>query len=406
VLIIGAAALFAGCGGSQLPIGAPGAIAQNRTVSNRTIARDIEAAASSYHVLYSFGDGDDGQHPDARLIDVNGTLYGTTYEGGRYNKGTVFSISTTGTEHVLRSFGRPRHDGANPSAGLIDVGGTLYGTTRQGGTHNLGTVFSISTSGAEHVLHSFANADGAFPDTSLIDVKGTLYGTTNGGGRYTQGTVFSISTTGSMHVLHSFGFYNYSYSDGAFPEASLIDVKGTLYGTTYEGGTNRSQGTVFSISTTGSEHVVHSFGYETDGAYPAASLIDVKGTLYGTTTSGGTNSVGRGGTVFSISTGGVEHVLHSFGSGHDGADPAASLIDVKGTLYGTTVYGGMYSGSFQGGTVFSVTTSGAERVLHSFNSGSDGALPDASLINLKGMLYGAAYGGGEHGTGAVFALRP
>jgi uncharacterized repeat protein (TIGR03803 family) len=116
--------------------------------------------------------------------------------------------------------------------------------------------------------------------------------------------------------------------------------------------------------------------------------------------------VGRGGTVFSISTSGVEHVLHSFSNQHDGADPAASLIDVKGTLYGTTVYGGTYSGSFQGGTVFSVTTSGAERVLHSFNSGSDGALPDASLINLKGMLYGAAYGGGEHGTGAVFALRP
>jgi uncharacterized repeat protein (TIGR03803 family) len=402
-----AAALLAACGGAPLPIGAPAEMPQSRAiVSNRTIARDVEPAASSYRVLYSFGDGSDGHHPYTGLIDVNGTLYGTTYEGGKYNKGTVFRITTTGTEHVLHSFGRPRHDGTNPSAGLIDVGGTLYGTTSSGGTYNSGTVFSISTTGTEHVLHSFVNTEGEGPAASLIDVRGTLYGTTGGGGPYTQGTVFSISITGTFHVLHNFGYYTYSYSDGAFPEASLIDVKGTLYGTTYEGGTYHGQGTVFSITTTGTEHVLHSFGSGTDGAYPWASLIDVNGILYGTTEAGGAPSVGRGGTVFSISTSGVEHVLHRFGRRHDGAQPAAGLIDVRGTLYGTTVYGGAYGGSFQGGTVFSITMSGAERVLHSFDSGADGALPDASLINVKGTLYGTTDEGGKYGEGTVFALRP
>jgi uncharacterized repeat protein (TIGR03803 family) len=400
-----AAALLAGCGGSQPPIGAPGVAARLATAPNRAIARNIETA-SSYRVLYSFGDGSDGQRPHARLIDVNGTLYGTTAYGGKYNKGTVFSTTTTGAEHVLHSFSG-RHDGESPSAGLIDVGGTLYGTTSEGGTYNSGTFFSISTTGTEHVLYSFVNTDGAFPEANLIEVGGTLYGTTNAGGVYTVGTVFSINTGGVEHVLYNFGRNVGGRIDAAFPAAGLIDVKGTLYGTTSEGGKYRGQGTVFSTSTTGTEHVLHSFGKGSDGSYPAASLVDVKGALYGTTTNGGAGSVVKGGTVFSISTGGVEHVLHSFGNGADGSYPAASLVDVKGTLYGTTAYGGAYGdGSLQGGTVFSITTGGAEHVLHSFGSVPDGGLPEASLIEFKDTLYGTTWQGGKHGEGTVFALKP
>jgi len=61
-----------------------------------------------------------------------------------------------------------------------------------------------------------------------------LYGTTEFGGTYDNGTVFSVNpNTGAETVLHSFG----SGADGEYPIASLIDVKGTLYGTTEEGGT-------------------------------------------------------------------------------------------------------------------------------------------------------------------------
>jgi uncharacterized repeat protein (TIGR03803 family) len=65
---------------------------------------------------------------------------------------------------------------------LLEVNGTLYGTTWVGGTYGLGTVFSMTTSGKEHVLHSFNGSDGAHPETDLIDVNGTLYGTTHVGG--------------------------------------------------------------------------------------------------------------------------------------------------------------------------------------------------------------------------------
>ncbi|MGA7355947.1 MAG: choice-of-anchor tandem repeat GloVer-containing protein [Candidatus Cybelea sp.] len=387
--------MLAGCGGSQPPTDAPGAM----LLSNAS-------GSPSYQVLYSFRDRPDGGFPMASLIDVNGVLYGTTAWGGKFTTGTAFSISTTGSEQVLHSF-RPR-DGKRPVASLIDVNGIFYGTTKFGGTHREGAVFKMSMPGRERVLHSFdysagSNSDGAYPTANLISVNGTLYGTTAWGGNQASGlgdgTVFSISTNGSETVLHRF-----TGTDGAHPNAGLIDVNGTLYGTTDAGGKN-NDGTVFSISTSGAEKVLHSFGGP-DGIGPNV-LIDVKGTLYGTTTVGGaytcfTNPPISCGTVFSMSTSGAEKVLHSFGDGRsDGKEPYAGLIDAKGSLYGTTSFGGTNND----GTVFSISTSGAEKVLHNFSGGSsDGGDPEAGLRNVNGTLYSTTVGGGAHHRGTVFAL--
>jgi uncharacterized repeat protein (TIGR03803 family) len=235
------------------------------------------------------------------LTEVNGTLYGTTSAGGP-GGGTVYSITTSGTETVLHTFGRG--DGLRPLAGLLNVKGTLYGTTVAGGKtgcydqRGCGTVFSVTTSGKESVLYSFTgtSGDGANPNARLINVKGKLYGTTPLGGTYTRGTVFSIGATGTEQVLHNFG----SGSDGASPEAGLINVKGKLYGTTEAGGTN-NHGTVFAITTSGAETVLHSFGGPpNDGAFPVAGLLNVNGTLYGTTAGGGAYGSYGYGTVFAL----------------------------------------------------------------------------------------------------------
>jgi uncharacterized repeat protein (TIGR03803 family) len=239
---------------------------------------------------------------------VNGTFYGTTTEGGTYNKGTVFSITPVGKEKVLYSFGGGT-DGAFPESGLIDVKGTLYGTTQGGGSHvgeacikgGCGTVFSITPGGKETVLYSFrGGTDGEFPSAGLIDVNGTLYGTTSGGaGQYGDGTVFSVTPGGNEKVLHNFGG-----ADGQEPLATLLNVNGTLYGTTYAGG--GGLGTVFSITLSGHETVLHSFTESTrtglkDGANPTSGLIDVNGRLYGTTYfGGGEPTVFGSGTVYSI----------------------------------------------------------------------------------------------------------
>ena len=373
-------------------------------------------------ILYSFAGPPDGAFPYAGLIDVKGTLYGTTEEGGTSCcYGTVFSVNPkTGAEKVVYFFCSKQNctDGEYTQAGLIDVKGTLYGTTELGGSascgggYGCGTVFSVSpTTGAEAVVHSFlAGTDGEYPYASVIDVKGMLYGTTDEGGAYGDGTVFSVNpTTGAEKVLHSF---DNNGTDGLNPVAGLLNVKGTLYGTTESGGAHGYDGTVFSVNpTTGAETVVYSFTGGTDGRFPFARLIDVKGALYGTTFEGGANYCqGTGcGTVFSVNPEtGTETVLHSFAGGNDGANPDAGLIDVKGTLYGTTALGGSTScrGGNGCGTVFSVNPStGAETVLYSFGSGKDGANPNAGLIDVKGTLYGTTEDGGTHKVGAVFALK-
>jgi uncharacterized repeat protein (TIGR03803 family) len=398
-----ATAILAGCGGSQTQIVAPNAIPFSNAM-----------APSSYQVLHSFTGSPDGGHAEAGLINVKGALYGTTAQGGKFNRqrsdlgeGTVFSISTTGTEHVLHSFGR-HNGGSRPYGSLIDVNGTLYGTTYLGGAKRSGTVFSTSTTGKEHVLYSFSGgSDGGYPYASLINVRGTLYGSTSAGGASNYGTVFSIATTGTEKILHRFA----SGSDGRTPVASLIDVNGTLYGTTLWGGGSGCAyaggcGTVYSISTSGTEKVLHSFGGALDGSQPYGKLIDVNGTLYGTTFYGGAFTGGPygSGTVFSITTSGTEKVLHSFGgSGTDGDGPAAGLIDVNETLYGTTNLGGAYDC----GTVFSITTGGTEKILYSFGSGTDGCRPGASsLISVGGTLYGTTASGGTFDQGTVFALTP
>jgi uncharacterized repeat protein (TIGR03803 family) len=365
------------------------------------------ANAATETVLHSFGSGGDGYSPYASLINVKGTLYGTTEYGGTGNCphgcGTVFTITPGGTETVLYSF-QGGSDGRYPYASLINVKGTLYGTTKEGGPYLAGTVFSITPGGTETVLYTFQadGTDGVFPYAGLINVKGTLYGTTyGGGGESGGGIVFSITPGGAETTLYSFQ----GGSDGVFPYASLINVKGTLYGTTYAGGGDFSGGgIVFSITPSGAETVLHSFGNGGDGAEPYADLVNVKGTLYGTTEYGGANGPPQGvGTIFSITPGGMETVIYSFrDNGADGTIPYAGLINVKGTLFGTTNQGGANGV----GTVFTANPDGAEKVLHSFGNSGDGAYPYAGLINVKGTLFGTTSQGGANGLGTVFSITP
>jgi uncharacterized repeat protein (TIGR03803 family) len=364
----------------------------------------------AYRVLHNFGALGDGMNPVAGLITINGTFYGTTSNGGVNDAGTVFEIKKFGKEAVLHSFGGSG-DGLHPVAGLINVNGTLYGTTSNGGASGVGTVFEIKKSGKETVLHSFGgtsdgDGDGAGPYAGLLNVDGTLYGTTIGGGG-DFGTVFAITKSGAETVLHSFG----APGDGAEPVASLISVNGTLYGTTEYGGAygygSYGFGTVFEIKKSGAETVLHSFpSGSADGTQPLAGLLNVGGTLYGTASEGGANCDGSGGCgmVFKITTSGTETVFYSFKgdkSSNDGYYPVAGLVNVNGTLYGTTLAGGANGD----GTVFAITKSGKETVLHSFKGGSDGSAPEG-LVQLDGALYGTTDSGGAYGDGTVFSLKP
>ncbi|HXM06146.1 MAG TPA: choice-of-anchor tandem repeat GloVer-containing protein, partial [Candidatus Acidoferrum sp.] len=251
--LIAAAVLLAGCGGSQP------ALPPARANPDQSETPLIQA----YHVVHEFGEAaGDGTNPRAEVIVVKGTLYGTTFSGGTNNDGTVFALTKSGQEKVLHSFGASG-DGSQPAARLVADNGTLYGTTVEGGANNSGAIFSVTRSGEEKVLYSFpfsANA-GAQPWAGLIDVNGALYGTTYQGGDDSCGSggcgsVFSITPAGSEKLLYSFGTHA---GDGVNPLAALIDVDGVLYGTTAYGGEYK-RGTVFAISKAGKERIVYNFG--------------------------------------------------------------------------------------------------------------------------------------------------
>lgn len=267
-------------------------------------------------VLHSFSGPDGFYPYGGLIFGHDGALYGTTYYGGAtYGAsvgpcapngcGTVFELTPIGTggfEIVLHSFSGP--DGANPYAGVtLGPDGRLYGTTYDGGSSNDGTVFRLSPQGGTYtLLHSFAGPDGANPYAGVIfGPDGALYGTTYYGGAYGDGTVFRVTLTppagGAETVVHSFQ----NSPDGANPYGGLILGRDSaLYGTTYDGG-GVGAGTVFKIGPpfgmNRPDTVLYSFQGNPDGAYPAAGVIfGSDGALYGTTAYGGVDY----GTVFEL----------------------------------------------------------------------------------------------------------
>ncbi len=365
---------------------------------------------ATYKSLFEFAGGAGGLAPEAGLVELGGEFYGTTFLGGTANCGTVFKISASGQQHVLYSF-QGGSDGKNPSASLVAVHGVLYGTTTEGGTGSgggNGVVFSITTVGEEHVLHAFqGNPDGQASYGNLIEYKGKLYGTTAYGGT-DGGTVFEIDTAGHERVVYAFGA---NPDDGSAPLAGLIDVGGTFYGTTAGGGGKKVAGTVFSVTPAGTEKVIYTFKAGLDGETPGAPLVELNGEFYGTTVYGGSSDPSLyNGVIFKVNAAGREKVLHRFQGESDGASPLGGLTAVNGTLYGTTYFGGDGTPSFSGnGTIYSVTTAGVETILHDFQGEGDGSNPEGNLIALQGSLYGTSSQQGlgqANGNGNVFSLTP
>jgi uncharacterized repeat protein (TIGR03803 family) len=295
---------------------------------------------------------------------------------------------------TVYSFTGQNGDGTTPAGGLgVGNNGTLYGTTEFGGSatclvndqRGCGTVFALMPPGpdggawTETVLYSFTdqNGDGAAPTAGVaVGADGTLYGTTWGGGTAGFGTVFALqpaTQTGGQWtetVLHSFRAVR--HGDGAYPYAGLtIGAHGELYGTTEGGSYGKNQGSVFVL---------------TPPAAPGGAWIE------------------------------TELFLFPAGIGPDGCCPYAGVtIGKNAKLYGATPFGSL------GGTVFQLTPSGVpgvpwtHTVLSDLDFQGSGGFPQGSLaFGKNGALYGTSYAGGDTtncvppvvGCGAVFELSP
>lgn len=377
------------------------------------------STAQTLNTLYSFctqANCADGAAPSSSLIQASdGSLYGTTTEGGAQQQGTVFRVTTAGVLTILYSFCSQSGcaDGGSPNASLVQAtDGNFYGTTLFGGdfTHcnfGCGTVFRITPGGTLTTLHSFNGSDGESPFAGLVQgTDGNLYGTTGGNAaHYDRGTVFKITTGGSLTTIYSFS--QTGFTNGSYPTAGLVQATdGNFYGTTGSGGVNGG-GTVFSITSAGSLTTIYSFCAQsgcTDGYEPYSGLVQgTDGNFYGTTLSGGTNGDG---TVFRITSGGFLTTLHSFNHTTDGAHPVAALLQATdGNLYGTNnPVGGVTNCSLDCGTVFRITPGGAFNTIHTFNL-TDGAFPHGGLVQATdGSLYGTTIFGGANSEGTVFRL--
>jgi uncharacterized repeat protein (TIGR03803 family) len=258
------------------------------------------------------------------------------------------------------------------------------------------------------VLYKFQGGDGSVPLGSLIrDTKGNLYGTTAAGGASDDGTIFKLAPDGTETVLHSFSFF----SDGASPQAGVKrDSAGNLYGTTEQGtGRNCECGGMYRLSPKGELKVLFGYNDSTDGAHPLASLIRRSGDFYGTAVDGGSAGTCDSGcgVIFRLKPNGKYRVVYAFTGKKDGSHPTARLItDKAGNFYGTTIFGG----AFDEGVIFQLSPRGRYRVLYSFTGGADGGEPVGRLVkDQAGNLYGTASSGGISnkncsGCGTVFKL--
>jgi hypothetical protein len=418
-------------------------------------------AASKERVIYDLQPAN--QYASGGLVsDEAGNLYGAA--DGTNGYGSIYKLSPPveeggkWTETTIYTFNGT--DGAQPEATLIlDKQGNLYGTTFDGGTGTCtftipgcGVVFELSPAPhsekwTETILYDFKGGkDGSHPQSPLVfDARGNLYGSTDFGGdlscaneqnKLGCGVIFRLSPSRlatapwSESVLHAF----HGGRDGALPEGPLFLTGDALYGSTYEGGGSSSCqegcGVVFALDASG-ETVIHVFSGN-DGAGAGGVIGNSAGDLFGVTGSGGQANWG---TVYQLkhsSDGWTETLLYSFNGSNDGGNPNGLIIDQAGNLYGVAGAGGDASDCgweppFTGcGVTFKLATGPGdgwtETILHTFTNGTeqqdaDGGIPrPGPTFGKMGLLYGATMIGGtgvcyteqgiDTGCGTVYQLAP
>lgn len=363
---------------------------------------ELDRSANTLKLSFAF-DTEDGGYTawHSRLVvAADGKLYGTTYGGGSYRNGTIFSYNPA-TAKYTKLYDFDFQNGGQPSGSLMQASdGKLYGMTNNNGSYGRGTIFSFNPANSTYTkLFDFNNTNGEFPRGSLIEaLDGKLYGMTSNGGTNNYGVIFSYDrNTGVYTKLKDFDGIN-----GSFPTSDFMQTPdGTLYATAFGGGKN-NLGTIFSFNPATSALVKLKDLDNANGCNPYSSFIRAaNGKFYSMTTAGGNNNLG---VMFSYdpATQAYEKLLD-----FDytlGARPWGNLEPTaNGKLYGMTSGGGAY----YRGVLFSYDiATAAYSKLEDFND-VDGTGPYGSVaIASDGKLYGGTYAGGKGNRGILFSYNP
>ena len=384
-------------------------------------------------VLFSLDGDEHGGYPDGDLVvDASGNIYGTAVEGGTYDSGVVFELSSTENgwkETVLYSFSSGP-DGGQPYGGVtLDGQGNLYGTAVVGGNmrnancveDGCGVVFKLTNSGGnwtESVIHAFTGGnDGYGPGSGVtFDSQGNLYGTTPTGGAAGFGVVYQLQPGQNgkwrLQVIHTFT----GGDDGGGGSAGrlIFGRSGNIFGVATEGGAN-GEGTAYELKPNSNGtwrlRTLYAFKGQPDAGFPYGGLVfDPQGNLYGTSYYDGANDLGA---VYELSPrngGWSERVLYSFQGKADGSGPISTLaFDNTGNLYGTTSEGGAPGCSC--GTIFKLAPAGNGNwrgsVAYQFQGIPDaGYAYNGMTLAASGNFVGSTVRGGTDNEGAIFQVIP
>lgn len=397
----------------------------------------------------------------------DGALYGLTASGGPFDCGTFFRLTVGGDWTVLTALECETFDGKGLEGKVFGLtaadDGNFFGTSSEGGTHGLGSIFRLTSEGVISTIVSFDGTNGSGPTGGVILAPdGQLYGTTSGidfDGRrnLSGGTVFSLAPGGKLRTLHTFSLEPRSTTQGAYPRAPLVvGADGNLYGTTSDVDSDRDDagfGTVFRVRPDGKVATVFQgiqglpgvdsawypepltpgrdgwvYSIAMGGRFGAGIVFRVNGTgasnevvsFTNVTASGGTprfavSTVDGGflvgtdnggltaeGSILRVEADGRSGPITSFG-GLTGRRPTSLVHDGDGVYFGTTAAGGTHGA----GTLFRFSNRGLEH-LYSLSPNRDGRTPRGLIRTKSGRIYGMTtgdfYGPTEFAGGTIFEL--
>jgi uncharacterized repeat protein (TIGR03803 family) len=359
------------------------------------LSRDA-SAEPSVQIIHSFAPGE-ARYPGTESTLVPGPgnlLYGVSQRGGHADQGIAYSFNTrTQRYRLLHSFSRPDSGDVLPQGIATGELGAIYVTTYQGGRFDYGSIYLLSSSGLAVRIHSFDGTHGGLPAGPLLKSGRYFYGTAYVG-EIGQGSAFRFDAFGRVEVLHNFP--NTSQPDEALPFGLSEGTAGVFHGAT-NGWVSppESHGAVYSLKANGEYSVLHYFN-GADGSRPlAAPVLAPDGYLYGTTLEGGANGCG---VVYRIAPDNTFEVFHSFDEETDGCLPfGAMIVAANGNLYGVNYSGVFYEVSSEGGVRALLRLS--ESSNHPFY------IQSALIETAPGTLHGVSSSGGQHGLGTIFRIK-
>jgi len=369
--------------------------------TGRGVLFQFDLSTNIYTSLIEFG-GDYGESPEGSLIQAsNGKLYGNTQTGGATGNGVLFEFDPT-SGIILRKYDYTFATGYNAVGKLVESqSGKLLGIARSGGGMGGGVIYEFDLLSNIYIPKiEFGSTDGGNSSAGLaLHSNGKYYGLTAYGGSEKVGVIFEYQySSNSYKKLLDFN----AIANGGGPRGKLVQaLNGKLYGMTPVGG-KFGFGVIFEFDMP-TEQFKKKIDFDgLNGQAPNGGFILASnGKLYGLTRA----AQSYYGTLieYNPDTNHVE-VKHFFDGQRTGAGPNANLIQAEsGKLYGMTRQGGVYNR----GVIFEYNLqSNLLEKLYDFNPADEGNSPMASLAELNGILYGTTIGGGTNNLGIIFSFNP